>query len=363
MKILMVSTTPLGREGITGVISNIVGRLPAEYVVDGVAPGANDGVGSDLFASHGGRLMLVLRSAKHPFRYIKTLKTIIRDGNYDLVHIHGNSHTVLLELLAAKRAKRGRAIVHAHSTSCSSRFLHRLLSPLFFRLCRYRIACGADAGAFMFGKRDYLLLKNGIACERFAFDPEARRRVREELSLGDAIVVGHVGAFTENKNQRFIVDLIGALGSREVGKYACLLLGDGPEFGRVGERIREKGLDGSIRRVGNVPNVADYLSAMDLIVMPSRFEGFPLTLVEEQCSGLPCFASDAITREADLTGDVRFLPLSAGAAAWADEIGKTVFSDRAERSAANTARIRDAGYDSGEQVRVLCEYYDRTVKE
>lgn len=363
MRLLIVKTTPFDKEGITGVVTNIVRRLPEEYIVDGVAPDAADGSYADLFASHGGRLMLVRRSAKHPFRYIKTLKTIIRDGNYDLVHIHGNSHTVLLELLAARGAKRGRAIVHAHSTSCSSRFLHRLLSPLFFRLCRYRIACGADAGAFMFGKRDYLLLKNGIACERFAFDPEARRRVREELSLGDAIVVGHVGAFTENKNQRFIVDLIGALGSREVGKYACLLLGDGPEFGRVGERIREKGLDGSIRRVGNVANVADYLSAMDLIVMPSHFEGFPLTLVEEQCSGLPCFASDAITREADLTGDVRFLPLSAGAAAWADEIEKTVFPDRAQRSAANTARIRDAGYDSGEQVRVLCEYYDRTVKE
>ncbi|MBO4283996.1 MAG: glycosyltransferase [Clostridia bacterium] len=362
MKVLVVKTTPFGKEGITGVISNIVRHLPADYVVDGVAPGSSDGEYAGLFAAHGGKLFGVKRSIKHPFRYIRALAEIIRDGDYDVVHVHGNSHTVVLELLAAKRAKNRNCVVHAHSTSCSSVLLHKLLTPLFSRLCKNRIACGEKAGAFMYGKQKFLVLKNGIECERYAYSEEARRLIRGELTLDGKTVIAHVGAFTENKNQAFIVGLTGILDRGEGGEYACLLIGDGPEFGAVSALIREKGLGDRVLLIGNTDRVPDYLSAADLIVMPSHYEGFPLTLVEEQCSGLPCVVSDTITSDADLTGDVRFLPLSDGADRWAEEIRRLPSSDRAAKSASNIAAVKRAGYDIGEQVAVLCEYYGELVK-
>ena len=362
MKVLVVKTTPFGKEGITGVISNIVRRLPADYVVDGVAPGPSDGEYAGLFTAHGGKLLGVERSVRHPFRYIRALARIIRDGGYDVVHVHGNSHTVVLELLAAKRAKCGNCVVHAHSTSCSSILLHKLLTPVFSRLCKNRIACGEKAGAFMYGKKKFLVLKNGIECERYAYSEQARKTVREELSLGDKTVIAHVGAFTVNKNQAFIVGLTEILNRGEGGEYACLLIGDGPEYGAVSVLIREKGLEDRVFLIGNTDRVPDYLSAADLIVMPSHFEGFPLTLVEEQCSGLPCVASDTITSDANLTGDVRFLPLSDGENGWAEEIRQLSFPDRAERSVSNIAAVKRAGYDIGEQVAILSQYYGELVK-
>lgn len=362
MRILMVSTTPLGREGIAGVISNVVRRFPTDYVVDGAAPVGTDDRYCELFESHGGKLIRTERSVKHAFRYIRTLKKIIRDGNYDIVHVHGNSHTVVLELLAAKRAKSKNCVVHAHSTSCSSVLLHKLLTPIFSLLCKNRVACGEKAGAFMYGQKKFLVLKNGIECERYAYSEQARRRIREELSLDGKTVIAHVGAFTVNKNQAFIVGITGILDRGEGGDYACLLIGDGPEYGAVSALIREKGLEDRVILIGSTDRVSDYLSAADLIVMPSHFEGFPLTLVEEQCSGLPCVVSDTITKETDLTGDLRFLSLSDGADGWAEEIRRLPASDRAERSVSNIAAVKRAGYDIGEQVAVLCEYYGELVK-
>ena len=84
--------------------------------------------------------------------------------------------------------------------------------------------------------------------------------------------------------------------------YRLLLIGDGELRGEIAEKAKDYGILDNITFTGNINNVDEMLNAMDLVLMPSLFEGLPLTLIEQQANGLQCVCSDAITTEADKTG-------------------------------------------------------------
>ncbi|MBQ4375398.1 MAG: glycosyltransferase, partial [Erysipelotrichales bacterium] len=104
---------------------------------------------------------------------------------------------------------------------------------------------------------------------------------------------------------------------------------------------------------GRKGNVAEYLNAMDVLVLPSLYEGFPITLVEAQCSGLRCLVSDVITRSVDLTGNVRFFSLKESSDKWAKEAAALSEYDR--KSFAEV--LRDKGYDEEAIAKELEEYF------
>ena len=72
----------------------------------------------------------------------------------------------------------------------------------------------------------------------------------------------------------------------------------------------------------------DLLSAMDVMAFPSLYEGMPNTVIEAQATGLPCLISDSITREANITGLVKYESLSASALKWAEDVQSMVGKKR-----------------------------------
>ena len=68
-------------------------------------------------------------------------------------------------------------------------------------------------------------------------------------------------------------------------------------------------------------DVHKLMQVMDVFLLPSRFEGLPLVLVEAQAAGLKCFTSkDVVSDECNVTQSVRFISLDSGAKVWADNI-------------------------------------------
>ena len=164
-----------------------------------------------------------------------------------------------------------------------------------------------------------------------------------------------MGGFVETKNQRFIVEVFHEL-YRYDNTYRLLLIGDGPLHQEVKETVKESGLQDVVCMTGNINNVHDYLNAMDLVLMPSLFEGLPLTLVEQQANGLRCVVSDAITTEADKTGNLMFLSLIKTASEWAkriQDIDIETTKQRQARSQEAVACIRECGYSIQEEARKL----------
>ena len=136
------------------------------------------------------------------------------------------------------------------------------------------------------------------------------------------------------------------------------MIGDGALRPTVEQQVEDLGIKGSVIFKGNIDNVADYLNAIDLIVMPSLFEGLPLTLIEQQANGLSCVVSDTITKEADKTGQLTFLPLKDGPIKWGELIRNFPFViDRKEKSRQSIKLINDAGYSIKKESLNLLKLY------
>ena len=88
-----------------------------------------------------------------------------------------------------------------------------------------------------------------------------------------------------------------------------MLLGDGETTGKIMDLIHSMNLENHVIITGNVNNVGDYLSAMDVFAFPSKYEGMPLSLIEAQANGLPCVISKTIPKDIYLTNLVTPLPV------------------------------------------------------
>ena len=251
-------------------------------------------------------------------------------------------------------------IAHSHNTTCKFMTVHRVLTPVFRILCTHRLACGMDAGRWLYGEKDFTVVNNGIDTERFAFRQESREEIRGMLDVAnDTKLIGHVGIFNQAKNQQFLVEILNKLGS----EYKLLLLGKGNLREDVERKVQEMGLSERVIFGGVTDRVGDYLSACDIFVMPSLYEGLPLALIEAQANGLQCVVSENITHEVDKTGNITFLPLDAGAAYWAQVLRQmSVAGNREETSRIAIEMITACGYDIHAEAAKLKEYYLRAAE-
>ena len=357
MKILIVNTVPTEKNGITNVIFNLLKAMDLNGLEVGYVSISNP---EDFYVNQlkdlGIRLHVISRSIKNPFGYIKKLSKVAK--GYDVIHVHGNSATMVLEMIAAKLAGVKFRIAHSHNTSCSMRTIDKLARPLFYALCNERLACGDEAGKWLFKNRDFHIVNNGVDTSKFRFDAGKRSSIRKELGWENNPIIGHVGNFLPAKNHEFLITLF-AKYTASHPEARLLLLGNGYLKDEAIDQAARLGVLDKVKFAGSVENPQDYLSAMDIIVMPSTFEGLPLTLVEEQANGLDCICSTNITPEADMTKRLHFLNLDENLQTWTSKIDDALDnSDSRDKKSENAiAMIKKNGYDIWEISKWLKSFY------
>ena len=344
LNILIINTVNTGKNGITNVIYNLLNfSKEAEMKFDYLA--INDAYEEyiNVIKKRNGSFFVLKRREIGVYKYLYKLAEIIKRNKYDIIHIHGNSHTLFLELLAAKIGGNARTIIHSHASDSKYRILHKFLNVPFNCLLDVRVACSDSAGKWMFGNKSYLLLKNGIDSKRFRYSAVDRNAIRARLNIGsNTKVLCHVGMFDNNKNQAFLIKIIENLKNSD---YVLMLLGDGVLRRQVEKMAEENNTSHKVRFVGSVDNVQKYLSAADIFIMPSHYEGFPMTLIEAQANGLHCIVSDTITRTVNITNNVYFMNIERDSKEWADRISKICTNDRVDRSEKACKFISEKGYD------------------
>ena len=364
MKVLMINTVSTARNGVTGVICNLHAAMDKrDMTVDLLAINQPEEMYLHQFEAAGGQVTVIPRSISHPLRYIRTLKKHIRENGYDIVHAHGNSATLTLEMLAAKLGGCKVRIAHSHNTTCAFMAVHKLLKGAFLRLCTHRLACSESAGKWLFGKHSFRVVNNGVNTGRFAYDALARQQLRRELDVADACkLIGHVGLFNDAKNQPFLVQMLKRL--VDAGKdYKLVLVGQGERKEAVRQLAQELGLAQRVIFVEATNRVQDYLSAADVFCMPSLYEGLPLALIEAQSNGLQCVVADTVTTEADKTGNLRFLSLEQGAGYWAQTVDAMELpDDRTKASETAIGKIKACGYDIAAEAASTKEYYTQILQ-
>ncbi len=364
MKVLVINTSNTGKDGVTSVICNYFKAMDLSNVrMDLVTINRPDKDIFELFHRADGRVYVIKRRMSTIYFYIYRLAKIIRREKYDIVHIHASSHLAVIDLLAAYLGGCKVRIVHSHNTTCTHPFLHKFFTPLFNFLITERFACGVDAGKWLHGNSKFRVINNGIDTNKYAYNKNERAVIREGYGWkSNEIVIGHVGYFYPVKNHSFIIDVFYELIKRN-NSYRLLLLGDGILRNEVEEKVKTLDLQNYVIMPGAVDNVQDYLNAMDFILMPSLFEGLPLTLIEQQANGLNCFVSDNISSEVDKTGNLVFVSLENDAKYWADIIEKTPLNvDREKLSCDSIEKIKESGYSIQAEAAKLKELYFRAKK-
>ena len=232
---------------------------------------------------------------------------------------------------------------HTHTTECVTE--------------ETRLACGQEAGEFLFPNRPFTVLHNGKDFTKFCYNPDVRSRKRESLQLGDKIALGFVGNLNDQKNPFFLVDILADLMSKRFNTQ-LVLIGDGHLQDAVKQYATEKNVIDYITFTGRVSNVHEYIQALDIMLLPSLYEGLPNVVLEWQIAGLPSLVSDKVTRECKVTDLVSFLPIDQGAAVWADQImAEDLSEDREVLSKGACELMKQAGFEIGASCKELERIY------
>jgi glycosyltransferase involved in cell wall biosynthesis len=285
---------------------------------------------------------------KNPAGYAAKLFKIIQSERIDAVHCNMLSAANVVPLLAARLAGCGRVIAHSHNTGTvglHKYMLHYICRPLVPLLATDLFTCSEKAGRFMFGRgkgENAALVRNAVNVKTFSFDREARKKIRRELEIEDGDpLFGHAGRFAEAKNHSFIIDIFRSL-SRKRETAKLLLVGEGHLEQAVRRQTEKYRLAGKVIFYGASPRIHELYSAMDAFLLPSLFEGLSVVGAEAQCNGLCVAASDSISKEMDILGQVKWRSLSDPPDAWADTALECLAARKTEDTSAMMAQ---AGYD------------------
>lgn len=274
----------------------------------------------DEIKSLGGRIFYIPSRREGLIKNLYKINEFFKKHNeYRIIHVHRSSLSDINVLKIAKKHGIPYRIIHGHSTRTDGNLIHDILhkiNKLFIKnYANIFFACSNSAAKWMYTKkiyknRLYQVINNGIEVEKFSFNRKIRELKRKEFGIeNDKFVIGHVGRFHPVKNHDFLIDVFKEIYGQDK-KTILLLVGDGELKTKIENKIKKEGLNNNVIFAGVRSDVNEILQAIDIFVFPSIYEGFPVTLVEAQTSGLPCVVSDSITKEVKLTDKMFFLTLS-----------------------------------------------------
>ncbi|MFA0322568.1 glycosyltransferase, partial [Vibrio sp. 10N.222.55.A3] len=199
------------------------------------------------------------------------------------------------------------------------KYIHKFNKIRIKKLVTERFACSKLAGDWMFND-SFKVINNAIDVNKFKFNLQDREQIRKEFGIHGKFVIGHIGRFVEQKNHEFLVNIF-----HEVAKLdndaVLLLIGEGPLQSKIRSKVEIEGLSEKIIFADSRKDIPNLLSAMDVMVLPSNFEGLGIVLVEAQASGIKAITSkDVVPLEAKTTDLLEYLPLGAPVQLWADKI-------------------------------------------
>jgi glycosyltransferase involved in cell wall biosynthesis len=364
IKILTISTSGLARkEGISTVILDNFSRFDKEkFELHMIAAGAYSYELIQEFSAIGVSIKCLPSRKASVYQYIKAFIQLIKAERYDALYIHGSSAIMSIELMIAKLCGCKVRVTHSHNTMCEYKMADKLLRPLFYLLYTDALACGEAAGQWLYGKRKFLVMRNGRDIQKYCFRNEKRTQVRNKLGVrGDTLLVGHVGNFNRQKNQQFVLKIFKELRAMypDVKLY---LMGAGTLLDEVKRMTNELQMSSDVIFTGSIKNVDEMLQAMDVMVLPSIHEGLPLVVVEWQIAALPCLISDKITRECSFSDLVHYMSLDDDCRNWAKKIIEISYSNRKENSKIMNNLTRDSGYDINQNADELQKFFIEKCK-
>ncbi len=312
---------------------------------------------STKISKKGGRVLFDYKNKYH-YKIFYNLRRLyfychsMRKGNYDIAYIQADDaseyfpRALLCRLCGVKFI-----VAHGHTAQKVTKwqkFKHILFQRLMPLVCNYVIGVSQDALDYLYSYNNIqkCVINNGINIEEYKFNQESRESLRNGYKWQNKTVLGNIGRLHESKNQEFLIDILYEL--KKIDKNVLLVIvGEGSKKRLLQKKIKKLNLSQEVILWGGEDSVGAILSAMDMFIFPSLYEGFGLVALEAQCSGLPTYVSQNIPDSACITSCVSKLSLDNNAVQWA----KFIYGDylKKERKIDRTKAYQEI-IDSGMSV-------------
>ena len=310
--------------GVESFIMNIYRNIDRSKVqFDFIVHNKNKEFYDDEIEKLGGKIYrFTYKDDKNIIKYIRDLNHFfIEHPEYKIVHGHMQS-MMPLYLRIAKKHNVSVRIAHSHNNSYE-KSLKGFILHIFSRLSKYysnvNFACSNDAGKYLFKKKEFSVIYNGIDFNKFVFSLNSRLKIRNELNINDNIVlIGNIGRTEKQKNQFFLLDFFSKIVKKNKN-YRLIIIGTGSLENKLIEYSKKLQISNNVIFKKNINNINEYMCAMDAFCLPSLYEGLGIVLIEAQVSGLKCFATkDTVAKETNISNNIKYLPLNSDE--WANNL-------------------------------------------
>lgn len=374
VKILLVEGKNMEAGGVETYLLNVLSQIRRNnLVIDVLVPGkiVSETI-ADRFRSFECRIlelhMKQQGSLKETMIFINKLKRYLSKNKYDVIHVNtGNLRVEAVCLALAKQEGVATRIAHSHNVtlpgSTAKEIVRKAFRAVILQCATDFLACSPEAADTLVGEKHcgkVQIAKNGINADDYRFDPCVREKIRKENGWDGRFVVGCIARIALQKNQLFMLQVVKKM-ALENAKVLLAMVGKGDDEyeQQVKEEVKELDLDGNVQFLGERNDINELVQGMDLHVLPSNWEGLGIVNIEAQASGLRCVCSDRVSREADVTGLVEFIPLEKGPDFWADRLAR--YNNGYERK--DTAdMIKEKGYDVNSSAQIIGRIYNRPLK-
>lgn len=368
VKILQVFGDPISYGGQERFVYNVYKNMNNNnFVFDLFTPFyCNNKEISELIESRGGKIYHydnVFESFdKNKKYYIRTLSDFLENNKYDTIHIHsGSIFTLAFGARIAKKAGTKNVIVHSHNSGIKNlkyKIIKAISRNIFLKNVDYYLACSSYAALFKYPHRiiknkNFKIINNGIDIKMFRFDEHIRKKIRTELDGENKIILGHVGRFAPEKNHTFLLDIFYEF--KKINNESILvLIGTGELQKDIVEKAKKLGLSDDVKFLGTRDNVNEFLSAMDIFVLPSLYEGLPIVGVEAEATGLPVISSAEVVKELPIKELTYYFSLDKSAKDWAKKVDNIL--KNVERKDTSEKIIND-GYEISDVAKQMENFY------
>ena len=292
--------------------------------------------------------------------FIKQFYTLLRKEKFDIVHVPA-SRTSWIVLAISMLTGCKKRIIHAHTNyynaaegNASGKICLKLIQILNKMFATCRLTASNSAAEYCYGcKNDAIMVRNGIDTKKFTFSESKRNAIRGNLGLNDCFVIGNIGRFTEQKNQKFCIDVLCELKKNYSVNCKLLLVGEGKDELMLKDVVHKNNLDSDVFFLGTKDDPSSFYSAMDAFVFPSLFEGLGIVAIEAQCEGLMTYISEYVPEDAVVSSNAKRIPLSDGAKTWA----KNIWENRKNRMRNAVLDVVKSGYEFNDSVKKMVEVY------
>ena len=300
----------------------------------------------------------IIRYSPRTENFIKfknELKNIFRNYHFDVFWDNVCSLSMIDDIIASYDFHVPIRIIHSHNSKNMSglftNLMHNLNKKRISKYATHYFACSSLAGKWMFPIQKWekiVFIKNGVDRTKFRYDVESRKKIRTQLKIDNKLVFGHVGRFHEQKNHLFLIDIF-----KEIHKIhndsVLILCGSGDLENSIKKKVKDNDLLSSVFFLGNQSNINEYMSAFDLLLFPSKYEGLPFVLIEAQANNLPCLISCNISQEVAITELVHFLSLNDSSKIWAE----TALNLSTKKRIDYSNQFKKSGYDLNDNYSLL----------